>query len=386
MTLSLDQLFARAYEWQEAGRFLEAGRAYAEYLNQRRGDPSAWNNLGNCYRSLGRDDKAIPCFDEALRLEPGRPSSLLNRGLAKLALGDYSGGWPDYEARLETISFRSEIVALKDRQWKGEKLGAGEPLYLFSNQGLGDAFQTWRFLPAVAKRATEIILELQAPVVPFAGGLPENVRVVERGGPVGRFARWCEMFSLPGIFGATPENLPPNPPIEFDRSSAVEKVIAEERRRFPSCRHIGLAWSGTPANPLNRFRACGLGHLQPLLGLDSIRFYSLQKGAPATEIKTLGEEGRLVDLDPLLTDFAATATAIENLDLVISTDTSIPNLIGMLGREAWVMLHRPADWRWGQCGVRTPWYPSLRLFRQKKMREWPTLVEEVRQALLHADR
>lgn len=382
MTLSLNELFAQAYEWQEAGEFHKAGHAYAEYLNQRRGDPSAWNNLGNCYRSLGRDDKAIPCFDEALKLEPGRASSRLNRGLALLATGDYLAAWPDYEARLETIEFRKEVVAQRDRQWHGEHLGKGEPLYLFSNQGLGDAFQTWRFLPEVEDRVEEIVLELQEPILPLAGGLSEKFRVVKRGDPVGPVARWCELFSLPGLLDITRENLPQTPRVEFSRSEEIQNRIRQERERFPGKPLIGFVWSGTPANPLNRFRACGLNHLRPFLEREEFRCVSLQKDAPATEIETLGLQDSILDLGPFLTDFGATATAIEELDLVIATDTSIPNLIGMLNREAWVMLHRPADWRWGQEGERSPWYPSLRLFRQKRMRDWPSLIDEVLQALL----
>lgn len=382
MTLTLEQLFARAYEWQEEGQFHKAGKAYAEYLNHRREDAAGWNNLGNCYRSLGRDDKAVPCFDEALRLEPGRISSRLNRGLARLALGEYSAAWPDYEARLETIEFRKEVVARKDRQWRGETLGKGEPLYLFGNQGLGDVFQTWRYLPLVAKRAEEIVLEVQGPVLPLARGLPESFRVVERGERVGPFARWCELFSLPGLFGATRETLPPTPSIEFERVESIRDRLRKEREKHPGKPLVGLAWSGTPANPLNRFRACGLNHLRPLLEREEFRFVSLQKGAPATEIAALGLGEYLCDLDPFLTDFGATATAVEELDLVISTDTSIPNLVGMMNEEAWVMLHRPADWRWGRTGSSTAWYPSLRLFRQKRMRDWPPVVEEVRAALL----
>ncbi|MEM6915854.1 MAG: tetratricopeptide repeat protein [Verrucomicrobiota bacterium] len=380
-TLSIEELFTQAYEWQSSGQFYRAGQAYAEYLNHRGEDPSAWNNLGNCYRSLGCEDQSIPCFDRALELEPGRPSSRLNRGLAHLALGNYEKGWQDYEARLETISYKKEIVAQRHGQWTGETLRDESVLYLFGNQGLGDALQVWRYLPEVAKRAPEVILELQAPLTSLTKSLPPNVRVIERGEPVGRAHRWCELFSLPGIFQTEVDSIPKPQGIGYERNEEVLQRIEKERRRHRSSLHVGLVWSGTPANSLNTYRSLGLEELRPLLKLPHCHFHSLQVGDPAREADDLEESIRPVDLSPLLTDFAATATAVEALDLVITTDTSVPNLMGAMGRDAWVLLHRPCDWRWGRSGETTPWYPDLNLIRQAKMGDWDPVIEEVRSRL-----
>ncbi|MEM1444170.1 MAG: tetratricopeptide repeat protein [Verrucomicrobiota bacterium] len=381
LTLSIDELFAQAYEWQSAGQFYRAGQAYAEFLNHRGEDPSAWNNLGNCYRSLGCEEKAIPCFDKALEIEPGRPSSRLNRGLAQLALGNYEDGWPDYEARLETISFKSEIVEQRHCQWKGETLTGDSVLYLFGNQGLGDALQVWRYLPEVARRVPAVTLELQAPLLSLTKDLPSNVNVIERGEPVGKAHRWCELFSLPGLFGTKIDSIPKPEGIGFDRNEKVVQKIEHERRKCRSSLQVGLAWSGTPANSLNTFRSLPLERLRPLLELEHCHFYSLQVGEPAKEMHEMDKSIRPVDLSPLLTDFAATATAVEALDLVITTDTSVPNLSGAMGHSAWVLLHQPSDWRWGRREESTPWYPDLELIRQPRMKDWDSVVEEVRARL-----
>jgi len=378
LTLSIDELFAQAYEWQASGQFLRAGHAYAEYLNHRGDDPSGWNNLGNCYRSLGCDEKAIPCFDRALELEPGRPSSRLNRGLSYLALGDYKAGWPDYEARLEAIAFRSEIVAQRNCQWNGETLSGEETLYLFGNQGLGDALQVWRYLGDVANRVSQVTLELQSPLISLTKYLPPNVKVIERGQAVGKAHKWCELFSLPGIFGTELSTIPKPAGIEFDRDKNILRRIEKERRKDRHALQIGLVWSGTPANSLNTYRALSLEQLRPILELEHCRFHSLQKGGPANEAELLDSSIRPVDLSSHLTDFASTATAIEALDLVITADTSVPNLIGAMDQSAWVLLHQPSDWRWGKHGATSPWYPRLELFRQPAMRDWAPVVEEVR--------
>lgn len=377
----LSARFAAAFALQREGRFHKAAQAYGALSQEAPRDPAILNNLGNCLRSLGRDADAVPCFERAIALDPGRASSRLNLALARLALGDYADAWPDYEARLETIEFRRDLLAERDRQWKGEVLEPGEPLYLFGNQGLGDELQCLRFLPEVARRAGKVVLELQAPLISLAGGLPEPFIVIQRGDPVPPFARWCELFSLPGIFGVERNDLPPSPALRFDRNPEVLTHLEKERCVWPDHLHVGLVWSGNPANDLNRFRACGLGHLLPLLELEGFRFHSLQKGAPSSDIGSLGVGESLSDLAPLLGDLAATATAMEALDLVVTTDTSVPHLAGVLGIPAWVLLHRPADWRWGHEGDSTPWYPSLRLFRQKKMRDWAPVVALVAEEL-----
>ncbi|MDF1862873.1 MAG: tetratricopeptide repeat-containing glycosyltransferase family protein [Verrucomicrobiales bacterium] len=380
--LTPEELFAKAYELQQSGDFSAALEMYSAFVKLNPGSPSGFNNRGNCLRSLGEDGRAIQDFTRALELEPNRSSSRLNLSLARLALGEYEAAWPDYESRLDTIAFRKELLERRDLQWDGEPLQEGQRLFVFGNQGLGDELQCLRFLPEVFQRAGDIVVELQAATKPLLGKVPDHVSIIQRGETVPPFHRWREIFSLPRLFGVTIETIPAPVPPEFERDASIRKQLRDKRRKMKGRKQIGLVWSGNPENALNRFRSFTLEDLKPLLELDSFSFTSLQKGSAAKELEQFDEVEKLTDLGGCLHDFTSTATAIEELDLIITTDTSVIHLAGALGLEAWVLLHVPADWRWGREGEQTPWYPSLRLFRQQSPGDWAGVIRCVRTALL----
>ncbi len=377
----------RAYELQQAGRFAAAGKAYLESLKLNNRDPVAHNNLGNCLRSLGAYEEAIRHFDAALRLEPGRSSSTLNRSLALLSLERYAEAWPGYEQRLSVIDFRSEMLTCDIPQWQGQPLGADETLYIYSNQGLGDELQASRFLPMVVAKGGHVVLEVQRASYPLLKDLPglADVRIRPSAGDcsIPECDYQCEIFSLPGLLGVDIETLPPAIRPPFSSGQRVRDYLAQQRSAYPEHRHIGLVWSGNPKNDLNPYRACGLVHLLPLLELPQCRFYSLQKGPPRQDLQRYAEQAKdLIDLDQHLTDLAATATAIDELDLVITIDTSVAHLAGTIGAESWILLHQPSDWRWTATRDRTPWYPQLRLFRQEPKGQWVPLLERVKGELV----
>lgn len=367
--------FSNAYALQARGNFHRAAAEYSRFLKVHPGETSALNNLGNCLRSLGRDTDAVHCFERALSLQPDRHSTRLNLALARLALGHYREAWPDYENRFQEIPYRQDLMAHRNRQWKGERLGTDRILYLFGNQGLGDELQCLRYVPMVAERVAKVVVELQGPMVALSGGLPANVEVIKRGQPIPPFHKWVELFSLPGIFGTELDSIPLPIPPGFAHDSRIDELLAESRLRHPGDLHVGLVWSGNPKNDLNRFRACGLDHLKPLLDLPGVRFFSLQKGPATCELKP---DSPIKNLAPFLDDFAATATAMSSLDVVITPDTSVAHLAGVLGLQSWIILHSPADWRWGRDGVTTPWYPALKLYRQERMRDWAPVIASVR--------
>lgn len=380
-SVSTDTLFANAYSLQQAGRFKDAAGMYVKALRQRKDDPAIYNNLGNCLRSIGGYEASIQCFDKALRLHPDRPSSLLNRSLALLSLGEYERAWPGYESRLEVIDYRKELLQHRERKWKGERLRKSQPLYLYGNQGLGDEIQCLRFLPEIAKRAGRIIVELQRPLLGFARDLPANFEVIERGQPVPAFARWCEFFSLPGILRIEEKAIPAPIPPSYSADLQVADWIEENRGRNPGKLQVGIVWSGNPANPQNAQRSCPLSQWTPLLSHTDVSFVSLQVGQPQGDLDKIESRFRPADLSPLLCDFDATATAVDALDLVISTDTSVPHLVGTLGRNGWVLLPRFSDWRWGREPNATPWYPSLTLFRQTRAGDWSAVMKRLARVL-----
>lgn len=378
---AVEALFAQGYALQQAGRFRAAASCYIKALKCRKNDPAIYNNLGNCLRSVGGYEAAIQCYDKALRLHPGRVSSRLNRSLALLSLGEYEKAWPDYDARLEVVDFRKKLLELPERKWKGERLGRGKTLYLYGNQGLGDEIQCFRFLSKVAGRVAHVVLEIQRPLRGLTRNLPENIDVIERGTSVPPFYRWCELFSLPGIFGVTEQSVPAPVRPDYLIDLQVKDWISENRERNPGKLQVGIVWSGNPANSLNAFRSCSLDLWKPVLERSDVATVSLQVGKPGEQLATLEKNIRPADLAPLLGDFDATATAVDELDLVISTDTSVPHLVGSLGREGWVLLHRHADWRWGRENGKTPWYPDLKLFQQSREGDWTSLIARLNREL-----
>ncbi len=376
----IEALFAVGYRYQTEGAFRKAEGAYREVIRRRPGHVSAHNNLGNCLRSLGEFEAAIRCFDRALALEPGKSGAKLNKALALLSLGRYDEAWPLYRARFAAIDCRRQLRESGKPEWDGAPLRADQRLLLYGNQGLGDELQNLRYLPLVIRRVPRLILEVQRPLHRLVREMPglENVVVRARNAePPPACELHCELFELPRLFGTTPESIPPPWLPPFARDERVRQFFRRERETRPGAFRVGLVWSGNPRNDLNRFRACGLGHLLPLIATPGCRFYSLQKGPPRQDLARFGAGAEIADLDELTTDLAATATAMEELDLVITTDTSVPHLAGALGIEAWVLLHFPADWRWSLHGERSPWYPALRLFRRTREKDWRGVVAEV---------
>lgn len=384
---NVDALFAVAYSFQKKGDFFKAIGAYKQLLTIKPKHASAHNNLGNCLRSIGRFAEALGHYQYALAIEPDRRSTILNQSLAHLALNEYEKAWPGYEARLPTIEFRKEVLNSGCPQWDGRPLKNGERLFVYSNQGIGDELQTMRYLPLVTQLADHVIFEVHQGVHRMAQAIPGLAEVLVRpkakNGPLPEFDYHCEIFSLPKIFQTRFDRIPIayRPPYEPD--AKIVEFISEQRAQHPDKKHIGLVWSGNPKNETNPFRACGLVHYLPLLEMEGFRFYSLQKGLPRNDIKQFRPQSDgLVDMADHLTDMVATATAIDELDLLISTDTSVPHLAGTIGAKSWVLLHQPADWRWTVDKDKTPWYPQMRLFRQERPRYWVSLIDEVKEALL----
>jgi len=375
-----EALFAAGYAFQKDGQFHKAVGAYQEILRSDPNHDGAHNNLGNCLRSLGRFAESLEHYDAALRIKPDKESAMLNRSLALLALNRYEEAWPGYEKRLGTIDFRSEVLATGKPRWDGSVLAPDQILYVYSNQGIGDELQTLRYLPEVVRRAPTIILEVHRAVFDLVKSIPRLRAAIrpEKNRTLPKFDFHCELFSLPGLFGTRFDTVPPAYRPPFQPDPAVSAMISAEREKHPGKKHAGIVWSGNPKNELNPYRACGLVHFLPLLNLGGIRFHSLQKGAPRQDLAQFQVPPALLhDLSPCLETMASTATALDELDLLISVDTSVPHLAGTIGTPAWVLLHQPADWRWTVGESRTPWYPRIRLFRQRRPHYWKDLFEEV---------
>lgn len=352
-------------------RFDEAVEAYQRAIRIRGDFPEAHNNLGDVLKASGKVSAAIAAYEEAIRLSPDRPEPHWNRALAFLAQGDFERGWVEYEWRHR----RACVIQRPGIVWDGQSL-EGKTILLHAEQGLGDTIQFVRYLPMVAAMGGRIVLECQPELCRLLGGSTNPSAVRPSDQPPPGFDVRCPLMSLPRIFGARIDSIPCKIPYLKPAAALVDKwgKILGPRTE---ARRVGLVWAGHPDHQYDRKRSMTLSDLAPLAAIGGVEFYSLQKG-PATRQAIDPPAGmNLKDHTAMLSDLAETAALIANLDLVICVDTAVAHLAGAMGQPVWLLLAFSPDWRWmlGRCD--SPWYPSMRLFRQKSVGDWRGVMGEV---------
>lgn len=330
---------------------------------------SALVNRGSALRYLGHIDEAMASFDRAIVLEPNMPEAHWNRALLCLTLGDYDRGFEGYEWRWRGAT---ELVprGFAQPQWRGEDI-SGKTIFLHAEQGFGDSIQMLRYLPLVKAKAARIVLELPDLLMPLLGPMAEGVIVLNRGTPLPPFDVHCPLMSLPLAFGTRVETIPANIPY---LRTPVER-LETWRARLPRTDkpRVGLVWSGKPSHKNDHNRSIPLAKLAPLIAMPGVSFVSLQREYRDTDLPTLAHLN-LERIDEALNDFADTAAALEQCDLVIAVDTAVAHLAGGLGRPLWVLLSHIQDWRWLRDRADSPWYPSARLFRQPRDGNWDPVI------------
>jgi Flp pilus assembly protein TadD len=328
--------------------------------------------LGATLLSLGRFEEAASACRAAIQRKADLPGAHLSLGLAELVLGNLERGWPEYEWRMRHL----DLLPLRQTTfpaWDGTRLD-GKTILLFSEQGFGDAIQFIRYVPMVVAMGGRVILECPAAVLPLFRGFPGLDQVLAWGVPLPVCDVQCALASLPGIFKTTVQSIPA--PIPY--LAADENAAASWRKRVePSddVLQVGLAWAGRPENRNDRNRSIHLENLSRIGHVAGIRFHSLQTNRIADPPFVIS------DWSELLKDFGETAGLIANLDLVISVDTAVAHLAGAMGKPVWVLLPFPPDWRWMLDRTDSPWYPTMRLFRQKERGDWETVIQAVAEAL-----
>jgi hypothetical protein len=261
---------------------------------------------------------------------------------------------------------------LASRPWTGESL-QGRSILLHTEQGFGDALQFLRYVPMVARLGATVILELQRPLARLVPAHAWGCQVVLRGQelPITDYNR--SIMSLPHAFATALSNVPNDVPYLEAPRGAVNKW---KHRVNPLHFNVGLAWAGQPRHKRDSERSMRLADLSSLLQVHGVTWHSLQVGARATDVQGVPPR-TIADWSGELTDFAETAGLLQHLDLVISVDTSVVHLAGAFGRPAWVMVSRRPDWRWLLDVSDSPWYPSMRLYRQERAIDWNPVIESV---------
>jgi Flp pilus assembly protein TadD len=328
-------------------------------------------NLGVCLQFIGRFGDAIACMERAAALEPDNHQVRFNLSMLLMLRGDYARGWREYEHRWYVADIKKPDY--RQPQWDGEDL-EGKTILLQSEQGFGDAIQCLRYVPAVAARGGRVLLRIDRSVVRLAASLPSNPVILPANAAIPTFDFWCPLLSLPRIFGTRPETVPATVPYLRPRPALVTRW---QRRigNLPGLK-VGLVWAGNEKHANDFRRSIPFGALAPILATAGASFVSLQVGTRSADVAALSTDA-IVDVSAELTDFAETAGAIANLDLVIAVDTAVAHLAGAMGRPVWLLLPLSPDWRWLLGRDDTPWYPTMRLYRQPAPGDWASVVTRV---------
>ena len=365
-----------------SGRLDAARASYRRVLDLRPGYAEVCFNLGRLELASGDAAAGLAMLDRALELDPQMARAHLVRSLVLLRRGDYAAAWSDYEWRLEEGHLAEWRRRLVRPIWRGEPLG-GRTIVLHAEQGLGDTIHFVRYAPLLAAQGARVILECDRSLTRLMARVDGLARVVARGDSLPPHDLCCPLMSLPERFGTTLDTVPATVPYLRAEPEEVDKWRSR-MAPFVAMLRVGLVWAGNARFGADAHRSVPPCAFEPLCGLRGVAFLGLQKGRAGDQIAQFPEGMCVTDLSAGVTDFAATAAAIDNLDLVISVDTAAAHLAGALGKPVWLLNRADGDWRWLDHGERTPWYPTARIFRQRRTGEWQPVLEQVRDALAAA--
>jgi tetratricopeptide (TPR) repeat protein len=347
----------------------------------------AYVNYGNTLKGLGRYREALAPLERALALRPGDIEATWSKALLLLSQGDFAGGLPLYEARLQRDPVRRLQRDFKRPRWSGQPSLAGRSVLVHAEQGLGDTLQFARYLRPLEDLGAEVTFEVQPVLMQVLRSLPLRGKLLARGDSLPNTEFHIPLLSLPLALGTRLDTIPGGVPYLFVDPQATQ-AWRERLAALPG-RKIGLNWHGNPrAESLSALQARSfpLAAAAPLAQLPGITLVSLQKGAGSEQRAQVGFNHRIAQLtDPLHLGPAEiateTAAILQCLDLVITADTALAHLAGALGVQVWVVLQEVADWRWLVDRTDSPWYPTMRLFRQNSTGDWAEVFQRIAREL-----
>ncbi|MBB6254751.1 tetratricopeptide repeat protein [Nitrospirillum iridis] len=358
----------------EQGRTADAVALYRAALTLNPRLVEAHNNLGSACKALGDMDGAIAGYQAALAVDPRYAEARYNLSLAWLGLGDYARGWALYEWRWASPDFRPHRRPFPQKTWRGEPVPQAT-LLLHAEQGFGDTLQFCRYIPLAAARCRRVVVEVPQALLRLLRDSPAltaaaEVEIIARGTPLPEFDLHCPLMTLPLALDTRLETVPADVP--YLTAPAAAPVDTGPGPR------VGLAWAGNPTYKPDRRRSLTRTQVEALVAAcPGVTFHSLQKDPDAAG----GLPDGVIDRMGAVSDFADTAALIQSLDLVISVDTSIVHLAGALGRPVWLLNRFDSDWRWLRGRDDSPWYPTLRQFRQEMPGDWAGVLSRVAAAV-----
>lgn len=379
--LALKPDFAVAYNnlgnvLEDSGQAVEALECYRRAVSLKPDYAEALCNLATAFRDRGDLDEAMLYYQKAQAVDGDYPRACLGIALLQLLTGDFAHGWEAYESRWRVGSHPPRIF--RQPLWNGESLG-GRRILFHAEQGLGDTIHFVRYASLVRQRGGRVILECQpglARLLRYACGVDE---VIVAGDPLPPFDTHLPLLSLPRVLQTTLDNIPADVPY-VNLPAKTSADVSVLLRAGNGNRRIGIVWAGSESNPNDRNRSCPPTYFKTVAEQRGIVLYSLQKGPrglPHSDVPDLP----VTDLSSLLVDFYDTAMVIRHLDLIITVDTAVAHLAGALGRPVWVLLPFAPDWRWLLNREDSPWYPSMRLFRQTSPGDWASVFSRITEAI-----
>ena len=340
----------------------------------------AYSNLGAALGELNRYEEALPIFQRARDLEPGAKEPVFNEALARLALGDYSTAWRDYEARWVAAELKLKLREFDQPLWDGETDVAGKTILIHAEQGIGDMILFSRYIPLVAQQGARVVVECYKQVEPLIRSIPGIDHVLTYGEELPEFDIQVPFASLPRAFKTMIDTIPAQVPYLYPPSdSPTIAALDHAGDRRP---RVGVCWAGNPDYPRDQHRSVPLSVFQRLFQIPNIQFVSLQQRLRPGDEEILAKYNNIdLETDRKGSTLADTAALISKLDLVITVDTAIGHLTGALGRPVWVLLAFFPYWVWLRNRIDSPWYPTARLFRQTTSGDWTSVIERAANVL-----
>jgi tetratricopeptide (TPR) repeat protein len=361
----------------QADRIDEAIAAFRKAIEVQPGNALAVKNLGVALAEKGLFHESLAALDRAIELKSDLAEAHGNRALILLVLGDFERGWPEYEWRWRAqLTTLSTPRSFSQPRWDGSKLD-GRSILLHAEQGFGDTLQFVRYIPMVVERGGRVILDCPLDLVRLLARMPGISRVIATGETLPDFYCQCPLLSLPLLFDTRLETIPAKIPYLTPDPALVEKWKARFDAEPVGKLRVGLVWAGNVKNKHDRKRSMTLEQLAPLAEVADVQFFSLQKGRPLSSPPPMA----MTDWTGDLVNFDETAAMVSQLDLVIAVDTAVAHLAGAMGKPVWIMISYVPDWRWMLNRADSPWYPTLRIFRQSRVGDWTGVVERVKTAL-----
>ena len=381
--ITLNSNYAKAYSnrgntLQKLKRLDEALTNHDRAINLKPDYVNAHINRGIILNQFKRLDEALISFDRAITLNPNHAGAYWNKALLKILIGEYQEGWELYEWRWKHND-QEHYRSLPQPLWLGEEPINDKILLIHSEQGLGDIIQFCRYVLMTKVEGAKVVLEAPKALISLLSSLKSNITLVEKGKTLPPFDLQCPIMSLPLAFKTTLGTIPALTPYLF--SSADKQTLWHKKIGNKIKLRIGLAWSGSSGHKNDHNRSLLLKQLDLILQLP-FEFHSLQKEVRTEDIETLSLYKYIHLHQDELIDFSDTAALINEMDFVISVDTSIAHLAGALGKTVWILLPFMPDYRWMLDRADSPWYPTATLYRQPKINDWESVVDEVKNNLV----